>query len=163
MNKQIAFEIFSLIQPCISFQGESDDFSSGKYKPSEACAFGITIENNILTEHTLLKTSSDVYHLLDILEQDATTLIWDCIAITSQGWASPNDSFEGTPSEHPDRVRAFMVSIVDNEQNIYSVVKLDDEDQELNYDTSASGNLADALKNLYPKEKQINDSNKFYI
>jgi hypothetical protein len=152
INESNAFEIFNLIH-----KGESD----------YAYAYGLNIDqdNNELITHLEINKSKDIYDVLEKISKDSSGLIWDAIAVTTQGWAAPLGSSEDSntpPSQHPDRTRVFLVCIITNERDIHSVIKI--EGKEPVYDNSGTGALADALLNVYPKVKLKNENNnQFYV
>ena len=119
----------------------------------------------VLINHLQINKSKDIYDVIEKISNDSSGLIWDAIAVTTQGWAAPikQDGDEDiAPSQHPDRTRVFLVCIITNERDIHSVIKLDGE--EAVYDKSGTGALADALLDIYPKVKFKNENNKqFYV
>jgi len=147
-----AIKIFNLIH-----NGESD----------HAYAYGLNIDqdNNDVINHLEINKSKDIYDVIEKISNDSSGLIWDAIAVTTQGWAAPikQDGDENIPpSQHPNRTRVFLVCIITNERDIHSVIKLDGE--EAVYDNSGTGALADALLDIYPKVKFKNENNKqFYV
>ena len=140
INEETALKVYHLIHP-----GQTKD----------AHAFGLNIdENENIINHLEISRGGDIYQVLEKLSDDASGLIWDYIAVTTQGWAAPlrNDKNDDTrPSEHPERTRVFLVSIVNSSREIISILKL--EDQEPEVDSTGTGDLANALRNVYPKEK----------
>jgi hypothetical protein len=152
INEETALKVYHLIHP-----GETKD----------AHAFGLNIdENENIINHLEISKGRDIYQVLEKLSDDASGLIWDYIAVTTQGWAAPfNDKKQSDnirPSEHPERTRVFLVSIVNSSREIISILHL--EDQEPEVDSTGTGDLADALRNVYPKEK-INYENpkQFFV
>ena len=147
-----AIKIFNLVH-----NGESD----------HAYAYGLNIDqdNNELINHLQINKSKDIYNVIEKISDDGSGLIWDAIAVTTQGWAAPLGSSEETdtpPSQHPDRTRVFLVCIITNKRNIHSVIKLDG--KEPVYDNSGTGALATALLDIYPKVKLNNENiNQFYV
>jgi hypothetical protein len=147
-----AIKIFNLIH-----DGQSD----------YAYAYGLNIDqdNNDVINHLQINKSKDIYDVIEKISNDSSGLIWDAIAVTTQGWAAPikQDEDENIPpSQHPNRTRVFLVCIITNERDIHSVIKLDGE--EAVYDNSGTGALADALLDIYPKVKFKNENNKqFYV
>ncbi len=147
-----AIKIFNLIH-----DGQSD----------YAYTYGLNIDqdNNDVINHLEINKSKDIYDVIEKISNDSSGLIWDAIAVTTQGWAAPikQDGDENIPpSQHPNRTRVFLVCIITNERDIHSVIKLDGE--EAVYDNSGTGALADALLDIYPKVKFKNENNKqFYV
>lgn len=157
VNEQDALRIFNSI------------YTNLNLLQAEAYGINFQSETNGLTEHTLISKGGDVYELIDRLKNDESSLIWDAIAVTTTGWAAPidpanqNKDEDVPPSQHPDRVRVYLMSIVTPDQKIASILKLDNE-EEPSYDTSGTGNLADSLKSIYKKGKTFNErSDKFLI
>jgi hypothetical protein len=152
INESSALEIFKLIH-----KGESD----------YAYAYGLNIDedNTEPITHLEINKSRDIYDVLEKISQDSSGLIWDAIAVTTQGWAAPlgsSEDLDTPPSQHPDRTRVFLVCIITNERDIHSVIKI--EGKEPVYDNSGTGALADALLNVYPKVKLKNENNnQFYV
>jgi len=152
ITESSAIEIFNLI-----YKGESD----------YAHAYGLNIDNdnNEVINHIEIDKSKDVYQVIEKISNDSSGLIWDAIAVTTQGWAAPikqDEDEDVAPSQHPDRTRVFLVCIITNERDIHSVIKLDGE--EAIYDNSGTGALADALLDIYPKVKFKNENNnQFYV
>ena len=152
ITESTAIEIFNLIHT-----GESD----------YAYAYGLNIDqdNNELINHLEINKSKDIYQVIEKISNDSSGLIWDAIAVTTQGWAAPLGSSEDSetpPSQHPDRTRVLLVCIITNERNIHSVLKLDG--QKAVYDNSGTGALARALLDIYPKVKfNHENTNQFYV
>ena len=152
INESTALQIFNLIHT-----GESD----------YAYAYGLNIDqdNNETINHLEINKSKDIYKVIEEISKDSSGLIWDAIAVTTQGWAAPLGSSEESntpPSQHPDRTRVFLICIITNERNIHSIIKLDG--KEPVYDNSGTGALATALLDIYPKVKINNENNKqFYV
>jgi hypothetical protein len=151
INEETALKVYHLIHP-----GETKN----------AHAFGLNIDDNEnIINHLEISQGRDIYQVLEKLSDDASGLIWDYIAVTTQGWAAPiknNDSDDTRPSEHPDRIRVFLVSIVNSSREIISILQLENKEPEV--DSTGTGDLADALRNVYPKEK-INYENpkQFFV
>ena len=152
INESSALEIFKLIH-----KGESD----------YAYAYGLNIDEDNIEPitHLEINKSRDIYDVLEKISQDSSGLIWDAIAVTTQGWAAPlrkEGEEDLPPSQHPQRTRVFLVCIITSQRDIHSVLKLDQE--KAVYDNSGAGPLADALLDIYPKVKSTNENNKqFYV
>lgn len=152
ISESFAIEIFNLYH-----KGESEN----------AMAYGLNIddiENNIINS-TLILSKPDVYQLIDTISDDASGLIWDAIAVTTQGWAAPiepDDNSDVPPSQHKDRRRVLLMCLITRDHEMFSVLKLEDENPI--FETTGTGNLAEALKAIYPKEKlTYENNNSFFI
>lgn len=133
-----------------------------KNESKYAYAYGLNLDesNNILLNFIELKKSLDIYQLIEDIKEDSSALIWDAIALTTQGWAAPLDSdkeSETPPSEHPERKRVLLMSIITSDNKICSVIQM--EDSLPLYDQSATGALADSLLTIYPKDKIFYENN----
>ena len=124
-----------------------------------AYAYGLNLDesNNILLNYIELKKSVDLYQLIEDIKEDSSGLIWDALAFTTQGWAAPLSSSDVPPSEHPERKRVSLMSIITSKNNICSVIQM--KDSLPLYDKSATGALADSLLSIYPKEKIFYENN----
>ena len=152
ITESTALQIFNLVH-----NGESE----------YAYAYGLNVDqdNSEIINHIEIDKSKDVYQVIEKISNDSSGLIWDAIAVTTQGWAAPLKK-EGEedlpPSQHPQRTRVFLVCIITSQRDIHSVLKLDQE--EAVYDNSGAGPLADALLDIYPKVKSTNENSKqFYV
>ena len=93
----------------------------------------------------------DIYIGLEKIaeETDETTLQdFEFIGVETSGWAAPlaeNDRNEVAPSQHPERKRVRMVSVVDRTMRMASVIGFDGED-EIRTDLAGRGSLADAIR-----------------
>jgi hypothetical protein len=120
-----------------------------------AKAYGINIDasKNGLAEQAFLSEGNDVYELLDLIHFEGSALIWDAIAVTTTGWAAPIDPDNPLsednipPSKHPKKMRVYMMCIVTSDCQLASVLKVGDEQPD--FDTTGTGDLAIALKALY--------------
>jgi len=152
ITESTALEIFNLVH-----NGESE----------YAYAYGLNVDqdNSEVINHIEIDKSKDVYQVIEKISNDSSGLIWDAIAVTTQGWAAPlrkEGEEDLPPSQHPQRTRVFLVCIITNQRDIHSVLKLDQE--KAVYDNSGAGPLADALLDIYPKVKSTNENNKqFYV
>jgi hypothetical protein len=144
--------------------------SCHKGETQEAYAYGFSkedISNNIINP-VLISSRPDIYELVDDLSQDGSCLLWDAIAVTTQGWAAPIDpqnldkDIDIPPSKHKNRKRVFLICIVTPQTTMHSVLQL--EGEEPMYDTTGNGDLANALSKIYPKDKLTYDSaSEYYI
>lgn len=147
-----AINIFNLIH-----EGES------KY----AYAYGLNIEDKQIVNHLEICKHMDVYNVLEKISNDGSGLIWDAIAVTTQGWAAPLDlnldeELNVPPSKHPKKTRVMLMCIVTKDRIIHSVIKLENEEPQ--YQADGKGALSEALLNIYPKEKlSYENNNQFYV
>lgn len=132
-----------------------------------AHAYGLNIQDDKIVNHLQINRSKDVYAVLEIISNDGSGLIWDAIAVTTQGWAAPldietNESNNIPPSQHPKKVRVLLMCIITKDRNIHSVIKL--QDKEPQYQADGKGALAESMLNIYPKEIQYHENNnQFFI
>jgi hypothetical protein len=109
--------------------------------------FAIEVGGSLRT----IVTGQDIYDALD--EASAMKLLATDLAIGCEttGWAAPvkNDEEEGVaPSQHPERRRCRLVSIVTRQFDVASALGFADEEGEVVTDEGcAKGTLADALLN----------------
>lgn len=132
-----------------------------------AYAYGLNIEDNKIVNHLQIHKAKDIYAVLETLTSNGSGLIWDAIAVTTQGWAAPhsetNDEYKDVaPSKHPDKARVLLMCIVTNAREIHSVIKMENEEPQ--YQPDGKGALSEALLLIYPKEQSLHENNnKFYI
>ena len=136
-------------------------------KSDYAYAYGLNIEDNKIVNHLQIHKAKDVYAVLETVSNDGSGLIWDAIAITTQGWAAPhsetdNEYKDVAPSKHPDRARVLLMCIVTKTREIHAVIKMENEEPQ--YQSDGKGALSEALLLIYPKEQSLHENNnKFYI
>ena len=93
----------------------------------------------------------DIYIGLEKIaaETDETMLQdFEFIGVETSGWAAPlsgDERNEVSPSQHPERQRVRMVSVVDRTMRMASVIGFEGDD-ELKTDLGGRGSLADALR-----------------
>lgn len=142
--------------------------SCHKGETENAYAYGINkddIDNNIINPIEL-GHQSDIYQLVETISKDGSALIWDAIVVTTQGWAAPidpqdrNKDIDIPPSKHAQRRRVLLACIVTPNDGISSVLKL--EDEEAMFDTTGEGDLANALSQIYTKDKLTYESDSGY-
>lgn len=130
-----------------------------------AYAYGLNVEGNKIANHLEIYKDKDIYDVLEKISNDGSGLIWDAIAVTTQGWAAPLDLDEKSdvaPSKHPEKIRVLLMCIVTKDRKIHSVIKLQDEEPQ--YQPDGKGALSEALLNIYPeKELSYENNNQFYI
>ncbi len=149
-SSESVINIFNLIH-----DGESD----------YAYAYGLNIEDNEIVNHLQIEKKKDIYSLIETISKDGSALIWDAIAVTTQGWAAPLDPDQDSelpPSKHPEKVRVLLMCIVTKNLQIHSVIKL--ENEEAQYQPDGKGELAKALLNIYKQERSTYETNnQFYV
>lgn len=151
ISESLAIKIFNLLH-----QGDSE----------EAFAYGLEldeIENNIINSF-LLASEQDVYDLIKTISKNKSALLWNSIAIITQGWAAPLDESDQDvpPSLSENRKRVLIVCIVNSDCEIASVLQLENETPI--FDTTGSGQLSHALKSIYNKKDIIkHETNKSYF
>jgi hypothetical protein len=93
----------------------------------------------------------DIYVGLENIanETDEETLHdFEFLGVETSGWAAPireEGDDEIAPSQHPERRRVRMLSVIDRTCRIASVMSLDD-DGEILTDLAGRGSLADAIR-----------------
>lgn len=100
---------------------------------------------------------SDVYRLLSSPEALLTAKFSDAIAVVTCGWASPNDDLDVPPAVHPKRRRVRLCIVADNATQRVSVLRFQDaqhdDDAVVVEENEATGDLADAVSNLFVQAK----------
>lgn len=95
----------------------------------------------------------DVYQLLSSPEALLTAKASDAIGLVTCGWASPVSNTEMDdlpPSVHPGRRRVRIFVVADKATRRISVLRFQDQQDDVVVDEStARGDLADALSNLF--------------
>lgn len=138
-------------------------------EPKLAKAYGINIhaEENGLAEQSLLMQGPDIYEVIEQISSDGTALIWDAVAVITTGWAAPIDPDNASdedkipPSQHPKKMRVFMMCIVTSDCKLASVLKIANEKPD--FDTTGTGDLANALISIYSKGNNYEGLNQFLI
>lgn len=94
----------------------------------------------------------DIYVGLENIanEADEATLHdFEFFGVETSGWAAPireEGDEEKSPSQHPERRRVRMLSVIDRTCRIASVMSLEDDDGEILTDLAGRGSLADAIR-----------------
>lgn len=136
-------------------------------EPGYAYAYGLNIKDNKIVNHIQIHKAKDIYAVLETVSDNGSGLIWDAIAITTQGWAAPHSETDNeykniAPSKHPDRARVLLMCIVTKEREIHSVIKMENEEPQ--YQPDGKGALSEALLLIYPREQSFHENNnQFYI
>lgn len=138
MNIDIINEINSILK------NDADD-SSHK-------AYGFTQTENGLFMNSIC-SGFDVY---DMIEEAKLTKSFDpytILAVSSYGWAAPLNEDGGVdcaPSKHEERRRVRLISIVDRDSNIASILHFNDTDEDvIDENGDATGSLADLLSEIF--------------
>ena len=101
--------------------------------------------------YRLVHTENDIYDGLDNLPSIVTLLAGDmAIAIETTGWASPIDhdadeDDQVAPSQHPQRKRVRLMSMVTRTYEVASAMGFADDKEVITDGGDARGTLADAL------------------
>lgn len=117
-------------------------------------------------ECTKVLDGPDVYDILRKAKMRKTTKVWNNIILYTEGWAAPADKDNPNlaPSKHPEAKKVKLVCLIDESLNVESIICL--EGEELRYDATGAGRLADALKEMYFTTKEENENindKSFYI
>jgi|GEM_PF-5134639 len=117
-------------------------------------------------ECTQILDGPDVYDILRKARIRETTKVWNNIILYTEGWAAPADKDKPNlpPSQHPEAKKVKLACFIDESLNVESIICL--EGEELRYDATGAGRLADALKEMYFTTKEENDNindKSFYI
>lgn len=111
--------------------------------------------SNINTEVSWQVASrhADVYELLSSSKAVETARQHDAIGLVTCGWAAPvkdDDEYDNIPpSFHPNRRRVRLFIVADNASRRVSIIRFQDTDETTIDDSTAKGDLADALSNLF--------------
>lgn len=119
---------------------------------SKAQAFGIT-ENEGTLIVKQLHSDSDIYFLIENINQDKLQDNYDYISFITYGWAAPlnnNGEIDGAPSEHPERRRVRLLMTVSKKENeiLGSTIQFGDSNEIIHDEGTATGNLKEALMSL---------------
>lgn len=100
---------------------------------------------------TTIGTYRDVYEGLEIIafEADHEMLTgYEFLGLETSGWAAPlagDESREVAPSQHPERRRVRMVSVLDRTMRLTSVLGFEG-DEKIVSNQGGQGTLADAMR-----------------
>jgi hypothetical protein len=123
---------------------EGDNFSM-----KQAKAFAVEVGGTIRT----IGTHGDVYELLESLAGSKLLATDIAVGVETCGWASPikegvDDDEQVPPSQHPDRRRVRLVSLVTRKYDMASAMGFADTPDEVITDAgTARGSLAEELMN----------------
>lgn len=111
--------------------------------------YGVTVTTDTQTETTLLCQHSDVYMLLESDASAGLAGLFQFVALVTTGWAAPlpenQEMPDVPPSEHSERRRVRLTVLV-NRDEMGSVIRFADTDETVADPGTASGMLADALR-----------------
>lgn len=125
------------------------------------------IETDSGYECTKILDGPDVYDMLYKARLQKITKVWSNVVLYTEGWAAPPDKDNPNlpPSKHPEALRVKLLCIINESSlTVESIISL--ENEELRYDASGRGRLADTLREMYLTIEETNDNinNKsFYI
>lgn len=113
---------------------------------------------------------TDVYDMLNSVRKQNLVQQGQSIVLYTEGWASPTDANGKDqhipPSQHPNRKRVKLLCILNHDSTIVESVISLDEKEDLKYDSSGKGLLADSLKKIFNTLKENydeHDNKSFYI
>lgn len=96
--------------------------------------------------------SPDIYELIDEINLDKKQSGYEFVALLTTGWAAPlgkNGEVEGAPSQHKDRRRVTLMSLLNmKNKELASMLKFDDEDEPVYDFGNATGSLNEAILSL---------------
>jgi hypothetical protein len=123
----------------------SKDINNG-----EAKAYGVDLTS--FATAIEIGSNPDVYDLIENIGLDKRQSQYDFVAITTTGWAAPldpNGEIDCPPSQHNDRRRVTLLSMVNIRQSeISSAIKFDDEEEMVFDFGGATGSLNLAMLSL---------------
>ena len=97
-------------------------------------------------------SGEDVYDVIQDIDLDKKQSQYEFVAITTTGWAAPldpNGEIDCPPSQHNDRRRVTLLSMVNIRQaEIASAIKFDDEEEMVFDFGGATGSLNVAMLSL---------------
>jgi len=138
---------------------EIQDQIDYEFDSKYAKVFGIMLNDNLDIQFEPIKTSADVYELInDSPEVFAAVNEYDLITIATCGWAAPIDkdnNNEVAPSKHPERRRVRLLTTANTNSQFGSSIAFNDNPNEPVYDFGkAKGALADAIMELINTAKK---------
>ena len=126
------------------------------FSESKAILMGLS-NINTTSSWQVASRHGDVYRLLSSPEALLTAKFNDAIAVVTCGWASPTDDLDVPPSLHPNRRRVRLCIVADNATRRVSVLRFEDaqhdNDAIVVEENEATGDLADAVSNLFTQAK----------
>jgi hypothetical protein len=117
------------------------------FQLSEALLFGVSLQDKVDME--LLAVERDVYELLDARVNQLAASTFDAVIVVTTGWAAPlgdDGEVEGKPSEHPKKRRVRLCVVADKAEAVNIVRFADDPDEPIVDHDSATGSLANAIR-----------------
>jgi len=140
---------------------EIQDQIDYEYDSKYAKAFGIMLNDNLDIQIESIKTSADVYELInDSPEVFAAVNEYDLITIATCGWAAPlnkdnDENNDIAPSQHPERRRVRLLTTANTNSQFGSSIAFNDNPDEPVFDYgNARGALADAVMELINTAKK---------
>jgi hypothetical protein len=142
MTNQTVVELAEATYHELGKEETGDNFSK-----KDAKAFAVEVGGSI----RIIDTHGDVYELLEELANQKLLDTDVAIGVESCGWACPiqegvDDEEQVAPSQHPDRRRVRLISLVTRKFDVASAMGFADTPDEVITDAgTARGALADAL------------------
>jgi len=144
MTNQTVVELAEATYHELGKQKEGDGFTMKR-----AQMFAVEVGGTVRT----IGTCGDVYELLEEMEAKELLATDVAVGVETTGWASPiqqgdNEDEQVPPSQHPDRRRVRLVTMVTRNFDVASAMGFADTPDEVITDAgTARGALADALLN----------------
>ena len=144
MSNQTIVELAEATYHELGKQKDGDGFTMKR-----AQMFAVEVGGTVRT----IGTCGDVYELLEEMETKELLATDVAVGVETTGWASPiaqgdNEDEQVPPSQHPDRRRVRLVTMVTRKFEVASAMGFADTPDEVITDAgTARGALADALLN----------------
>lgn len=119
-----------------------------------ATAYGISQDGEKL-KCEVIKKGSDVYELMENLDDLKVSKAFDYLSIITWGWAAPlksNGEIDGAPSCHPERRRVKLIISGSSDEKglIGSALTFSDSPENTIFDFGdATGSLSDVFQSLF--------------
>ena len=145
MSNQTIVELAEATYHELGKQKDGDEAFAMK----RAQMFAVEVGGTVRT----IGTCGDVYELLEEMEAKELLATDVAVGVETTGWASPiqqddNEDEQVPPSQHPDRRRVRLVTMVTRKFEVASAMGFADTPDEVITDAgTARGSLADALLN----------------
>lgn len=98
-------------------------------------------------------TGTDVYEMIEEAKIMKSFDPYTILAVSTYGWAAPLNEDGGVdcaPSKHEERRRVRLISIVDRNNGIASILHFNDTDEDvIDENGEATGHLADLLSSIF--------------
>jgi hypothetical protein len=102
--------------------------------------------------------SSEIPDIYDAIEQVTIPAFMVAFGVITTGWAAPlnpDGKAEGAPSQHPERRRVKLVSVI-NDNGAGSAMAFQDEPEDVITDEgSATGSLAEAINEAWENKATV--------